>query len=384
MNLLKSFQSTTGLKPGKGYIYERIYPLPFDNYIILDTQSADPNKTYSFWFRVIELIEPILAKENINIIHFIEDKKYYFNHIYIDSSVHLSHKAYLIKKAKLLCGPSKIYSLIASEYNTKQCYLKYDYYLDNTLAEDDCVIHSNYKRKNFVNPTGAPINNIRPEEIAKKIIKMLLNYEPEFDNTISIGRVYATQSIEIIPDNVFDIKSDAKNDVVIRMDYLFAEDNLDKQLQVLPAFIVTNKPIDKNILIRNRKNIKKIYFKIEKNSQADFVSELAEIGIDCDLITSLSAEDLNKEKIKYLDFKKINKLNVLDLDFLDGLDKSKIYYKANKIVVKSGKTFCSRWNARVSLNHPSVREAQCALPPYFDDEFKEEADYFYFLTKEKL
>jgi hypothetical protein len=384
MNLLKSFQSTTGLEPGKGHIYEKIYPLPFDNFIVLDTQSADANRNYSFWFRVIELIEPILSKQKINIVQFVEDKKYHFNHTYIDNSVHLSQKTYLLKKAKFFCGASKIYSLICSEYGVKQCYLKYDYYLENTLVEDDSIIHSNYKRKNFVNPTNAPINNIRPEEIARKIIQMILGYEPEFDSTISIGRVYATQSIEIIPDNVFDIKADGKNEIVIRMDYLFSEAHLDKQLKILPAFIVTNKPIDKNILLRNRKNIKKIYFKIEKNSEENFVAELSKIGIDCELITGLTGEDLDKEKIKYLDFKKINRLNVLDLSFLDGLDKSKVYYKANKIVVKSSKTFCSRWNAKASLSHSNVREAECALPPSFDDAFKEEADYFYFLTKEKL
>lgn len=384
MNLLKSFQSTTGLEPGKAYIYEKIYPLSFDNYIVLDTQSADPNRNYSFWFRVIELIEPILSKEGIKIIHFIENKKYHFNHTYIDNSIHLSQKTYLLKRAKLFCGASKIYSLICSEYGTKQCYLKYDYYLENTLVEEDCIIHSNNKRKNFVNPTNAPINNIRPEEIARKIIQMLFGYEPEFDNTISIGRVYATQSIEIIPDNVFDIKSDGKNEMVIRMDQFFSEAHLEKQLQLLSAFVVTNKPIDKNLLIRNKKNIKKVYFKIEKDSQEEFVAELGRIGIDCDLITSLSGEELDKEKIKYLDFKKINRLNILDMSFLDGLDKSKVYYKANKIVVKSGKTFCSRWNAKASISHPNVREAECALPPVFDNAFKEEADYFYFLTKEKL
>ena len=273
MNLLKSFKTTTGLEPGKAHIYEKIFPLPFDNYIILETQSADPNKNYCFWSRIIELIKPILAKENINIIHFIDDKRYHFDDIYIDSSVLLAQKAYLLTKAKLFCGASKIYSLICSEYGIKQCYLKYDYYVDN-ISEQENVINSDFKRKNFANPTPSPINNIRPEEIAKKIIKMLFNYEPEFDNTISIGRVYATQSIEIIPDNVFNIKSDGKNEIVIRMDYLFSEDNLDKQLDLLAASVVTNKPINKNILIRHSRKIKKLYYKIEKDSDAEFVDLL--------------------------------------------------------------------------------------------------------------
>ena len=383
MNLLKSFKTTTGLEPGKAHIYEKIFPLPFDNYIILETQSADPNKNYCFWSRIIELIKPILTKENVNIIHFIDDKRYHFDDIYIDSSVLLAQKAYLLTKAKLFCGASKIYSLICSEYGIKQCYLKYDYYVDN-ISEQENVINSDFKRKNFANPTPSPINNIRPEEIAKKIIKMLFNYEPEFDNTISIGRVYATQSIEIIPDNVFNIKSDGKNEIVIRMDYLFSEDNLDKQLDLLSASVVTNKPINKNILIRHSRKIKKLYYKIEKDSDAEFVDLLESLGIDFELITSLTEEDLNKEKIKYMDFKKINRLNVLDLKFLDGLDKSKVYFKSNKIVVKSGKTFCSRWHAKAMISSENVRNSKSEVPSFTDESFKEEADYFYFLTKEQI
>ena len=383
MNLLKSFKTTTGLEPGQAHIYEKIFPLPFDNYIILETQSADPNKNYCFWSRIIELIKPILTKENVNIIHFIDDKRYHFDDIYIDSSVLLAQKAYLLTKAKLFCGASKIYSLICSEYGIKQCYLKYDYYVDN-ISEQENVINSDFKRKNFANPTPSPINNIRPEEIAKKIIKMLFNYEPEFDNTISIGRVYATQSIEIIPDNVFNIKSDGKNEIVIRMDYLFSEDNLDKQLDLLAASVVTNKPINKNILIRHSRKIKKLYYKIEKDSDAEFVDLLESLGIDFELITSLTEEDLNKEKIKYMDFKKINRLNVLDLKFLDGLDKSKVYFKSNKIVVKSGKTFCSRWHAKAMISSENVRNSKSEVPSFIDESFKEEADYFYFLTKEQI
>lgn len=383
MNLLKSFKTTTGLEPGKANIYEKIFPLPFNDYIILETQSSDPNKNYCFWSRIIELIKPILAKENINIVHFIDDKRYHFDDVYIDASVLLNQKAYLLNNAKLFCGASKIYSLICSEYGIKQCYLKYDYYVDN-ISEQENVINSDFKRKNFANPTPSPINNIRPEEIAKKIIKMLFNYEPEFDNTISIGRVYATQSIEIILDNVFNIKSDGKNEIVIRMDYLFSEDNLDKQLDLLAASVVTNKPINKNILIRHSKKIKKLYYKIEKDSDAEFVNLLESLGIDFELITSLTEEDLNKEKIKYMDFKKINRLNVLDLKFLDGLDKSKVYFKSNKIVVKSGKTFCSRWHAKAMISSENVRNSKSEVPSFIDESFKEEADYFYFLTKEQI
>ena len=48
MNLLKSFSATTGLEPGKSFLYEKFYPLDFSKYIVLDTQSLNPNFHYVF------------------------------------------------------------------------------------------------------------------------------------------------------------------------------------------------------------------------------------------------------------------------------------------------------------------------------------------------
>jgi len=384
MNLLKSFASTTGLQPSKSYLYEKFYPLDFDRYIILDTQSSNGNFHYVFWFRVIELIEPILSKHGINIVHFIEDKKYHFNHTYVDNSAQLSQRAYLIRKALLFCGSSKLYSLIASENNIKQCFLKTDYSLDNTLVEDEEVIHSNKARKHFLNPTSLKINNIRPEEIAKKILKTVLNEDHIFDNTLSIGKVYSAHNLEVIPDCTFKINNNSKSEIVMRMDCFFSEENLDTQLSFESCAVVTNKAFNKNILINRKNKIKKVYFKVEKDSDASFLDLLEENKINYDIITTLSGPDLDKEKIKFINYKKINKLNSLSLGFLDELDKSKVYFKTNKIVIKSGKTFASKWHSKVLINSPDVRNESFKLPPVIDESFKDEADYFYFLTSEQI
>ena len=384
MNLLKSFSATTGLEPGKSFLYEKFYPLDFSKYIVLDTQSLNPNFHYVFWFRVIELIEPILAKENIKIVHFIEDKKYHFNHTYIDNSSSLSQRAYIIRNSLLFCGSSKLYSLVASELGVKQCFIKTDYVFDNILASEEETIHSNYERKHFLNPTSSKINNIRPEEIAKKILKTLFNYDYTFDNTLSVGKVYSAQNLEVIPDCTFKINNNSKSEIVIRMDYLFSEENLDSQLNFEDCAIVTNKAFNKNILINKKDKIKKVYFRVEKNSDPSFLDLLEELKINYDIITTLGGADLDNEKMKYLNYKKINKLNSLNLEFLDGLDKSKLYFKTNKIVIKSGKTFASKWHSKVMIDNPDVRNSSFKLPPVIDQSFKDEADYFYFLISEQI
>lgn len=386
MNLLKSFEATSSIKASNAYLYEKLYPLAFANYIILNTDNEDQNSNYLFWNRVIQLISPYLEERNIEIIQFAESKKFNFDHLIIDKTVSLAEKTYLIKKSKFFCGSSKLYSLIASEYNVEQCVLKYDYSIDNLLANSDEIIESKEKRKGFLNPVGNYINNIRPEEIAEVILKKVCQINDfRCDKTLSIGKIFAVPSIDLIPDCSFKMANPKNhNETIIRMDYYFSEENLSAQLSYYPCSIVTNKAISQEILTNFRKRIKKLYFKVEQNSDASFLDILDSLNINYDIITGLTEKELEKEKIKYLNYKKINRLNLVDLTFLKEIDQSKVYFRTNKIIIKSGNTYGSRWHLKNNLPCKDIRNINFPLPPELDDSFREEADNFYFLTSENL
>ena len=74
----------------------------------------------------------------------------------------------------------------------------------------------------------------------------------------------------------------------------------------------------------------------------------------------------------------------MNLSFLDGLDKSKVYFKTNKITIRSGKTFASKWHLKNNIPSSDIRNESFSLPPLLDDSFREESDSFYFLTTEKI
>jgi hypothetical protein len=385
MNLLKSFSSTTGIEPNDSFIYQKFFPLPFTKYIVLETQNDDQNLNYVFWSRVVQLIEPFLSKNSIEIVNFVDDKKQPFSRTCIDKETSLSEKAYMLNHSMLYCGSSKFYSLICSEKGIPQIFLKTDYLVDNLLLGENEIINTNKASKNFFNPIGNFINNIRPEEIAVKILSKLSPEENyDFDRTLSIGKVYSFPTMDLIPDCSFKITNDSKNEILVRMDEFFSEANLADQLKNGPASIVTNRDISKNILLTYKNSIKKIYFKVQKGSDPSFIDLLESFKFNYDIITSLNDKDLEPEKLKYLNYKIINKLNKMDLSFLDGLDKSKVFFKTNKIIIKSGKTFASKWHCRAGINHPDVRNGSFPLPQILDDSFKEEADSFYFLTNEKI
>jgi len=93
---------------------------------------------------------------------------------------------------------------------------------------------------------------------------------------------------------------------------------------------------------------------------------------------------LKQEKIKFFNHKNINKLNLVDLSFLDGLDKTKVYFKTNKIIIKAGTTFATRWHVKNNIPCKDIRNQNFELPPVLDDSFREEAENFYFLTSEEI
>ena len=385
MNLLESFALTSKIEPGEAFIYEKLFPLDFNDYIVLETQNQDANFHYVFWYRVIDLISPFLAQRGIKIIHFIDNQKYIFDHVYIDREISTGQKAYLLRKAKLFCGSSKLFSLICSEYDVNQVFLKIDEVLENTLVPAEKSINCNNKSKNFVNPNGLPINNIRPEVIAKRILKELLNISVEFDNTLSIGRLYAPFTIELTPDCNFQLPKEklAEQEIIVRMDKFFSEENLLQQLCHTPCSIVTNKPLSDAIL-EKRASIKKIFFKVDKGSDSSFLDKLDSLKINYDIISCLNPEEMQAEKIKYLNYKKINKINISDCSFLDGLDLSKAYFKTNKIMIQNQRTHASSWHIKSAQPFGDVRVGSFSLPLVLDTQFKEEMDYFYFLTKEQL
>ena len=388
MNLLKSFSLTSNIEPGKSFIYDRLFPLDFENYIILETQSSQANFHYSFWHRTLELIDPFFKEANIKIIHFVEDGSYSFDHFFVKNSIPINEKAYLLKRAKFFCGSSKLYSLICSENNINQCFLKTDYSLENTLCPEEQIIHSSGLARNFTNFTTTPINNIRPETIAKRIIKACFDKDVEFENSLFVGALFSNSVLDLIPNCFFNLhvkEGDRPANIVVRMDLLFSEENLEQQLNAWPSVIVTNRAINKNILIKYKDRIPKVFFKVEKKSDSNFLKTLESLKIAYEVASSLPNKDLNKEKIKYLNYKKVHKIKSFNVDFLNGLDLSKVFFKTTKGTVKNGKIYPSKWHEKVGLNcSTEFMKERFPIPSVINQSFKEDLDFFYILTSEVL
>lgn len=85
------------------------------------------------------------------------------------------------------------------------------------------------------------------------------------------------------------------------MDMLHNEDNLAQSLEASPASIITNKPIDKELL--NSSRIKLINYVADEFDE-NFVNNIRERGIDMHLICT-NKINLKQQRVKFFDYKVI-------------------------------------------------------------------------------
>lgn len=224
------------------------------------------------------------------------------------------------------------------------------------------------------------INEIKPEDIAKAVCK-LLNIDFKFKfKTINIGSDYIGNIIEVVPNAV--VKASSINNISVRMDYHFDENVLQKLLEVNGKMvIVTDKPISIDIFKKYKDKIIGLYYEVKDSSAIDFVNEVFLIGIPVELISYESKKTINELKMDYMDYGNIRKINIPKLEDV-GIDTSKnyknIYYKSNKIVLSNNKKYHSRQD---QLDGDEVTATKVLKPIKNTKEFRKDLQCFYIFEK---
>jgi len=142
------------------------------------------------------------------------------------------------------------------------------------------------------------------------------------------------------------------------MDLLFNEQALSSQLEKTKCNIVTDKPINVDILKHFKSKISQVVYFIDKNHDPKFVKSLQKLGLNYGLLSEMPQEEIDNLKIDYLDYGMIipkGKTNPNDVEKLKSFGVEKLLYKSNKFLVSSGKIYPSvaAWKKGVSI--PSIK-----------------------------
>lgn len=391
MHLLNNYALNSASKIDVPYIHEEFFPICVENYITFQPFSKSA-KSYDFWSNLIDILNSFLVKSNIKIIQIGGANEIAINGcIHTQGQTTINQVAYILKNSQLHLGADSFAVHFASSYGKKIVALYSNSYLNNVRpywsAPEDVVLLEP-ERKNGEKPSHSleenpkTINRIKIEDIVNAVLK-LLNIPERFEfKTCDIGEFYKHRILELVPNQYVPPSQFGVDSVLVRMDYLFNQEILAKQLSVGKATIITDKEIDLQLLAAYKTNIVEIIYIITKNHKPDFVKNVISLGIKIGMMSFMSDREINECKIDYMDYGIINPRKFKKPEFLEKESKKGLLYSSNKFTLSQGKIYNSKASWQKDISVPNFGTN---ISPIIDDEeFWKEAEYFWFLKSEKI
>ena len=392
MNLASLYSLTSGQKIKNIDIIEKYYPLNLEKYLLFHPFSKS-SKSYGFWQDVLEILYPILKDAGYSIVQVgLQSDPLLSGCIDLRGKTTINQCAYLCSQASLgllcdsfishLAGHYDIPRVILVSNNYKECVEPYFGGKDKQIIlEPDRT-----KRKpsfQLDESQNKQINEIRPEKIAESACQLLglpFNFEYE---TVYVGEQYQNKMLETVPTSITNVANLGTDSVIIRMDYEFNETILQHQMQHCPVIIVTDKPINLEILKNFKPRIKQLIYLITKEHNPNFASAVQKLSIPFQMFSYLPNEELNKFKLDYLDIATIHPKNAKtksEIKEIKDIPPDQLYYKSCKHTLSNGKIYSSKagW-----LKNQPVTTINQIMPvaPIDSPEWELEMEYFMVLRK---
>lgn len=372
MHVLESYALNCGAKIDKPFIYKSFFPLSFDKFITFAPNSKIHGKDYNYYQDAINCILPFLEKDDIKIIQIgPKDSPLYEGVVNLCGQTTINQAAYLIENSMLFLGTDGFESQVAGSANIPIVSINSLCYSNNTgpfFGEKhlqkifESFKNIGNKKASFnANENPKSINTIKPEEIANAVFdKLNINNKIPFE-TMFFGDKYTKNIIQESIPNHKTIHFHPDGIVEIRTDEDYNEECFFVQLsQYKKSIVIADKEINLNILRQFKQNIQMLVFKITKQDHTNFLKKVREIGLKIFLISDLTKEEADQEKIKYYEFGNINKLNEYSEEIINNIKKDidKLYYRSSKITSSDGKLHYSLAAKQMGISLNSKVEYQ--------------------------
>lgn len=352
-HLLTAYAAATQSKIGRPYILEKFFPLPFDKYIVFAPFSK-PSKNFSLYQDVLEILYPILNEQKIQIVQIGAAGEQGFPGCYHTQGKTSLNQVYgLLKNSLLYFGADTYASHFSSDIGIPSVTLISNNYSSNVRGywnQNKQIIlePDRTKRKpsfSLDEPNPKQINEIKIEDIAAAVCKQLnlpFNFPYE---TVYVGEQYQNKMLEMPPSSITNISNLGTDSLIVRMDYEFNETILQHQMSHCPVIIVTDKPINLEILKNFKPRIKQLIYLITKDHSPTFASAVQKLSVPFQMFSYLSNDELNKFKLEYLDIATIlpkNAKTKSEIKEIKDIPINELYYKSCKHVLSNGKIFSSK------------------------------------------
>ena len=391
MHLVEQYALSSGSKIGKPYIRETYFPVPAQQYITFSPVSK-PSKNYDYWKETLSMLIPTLNKVGVSIVQIgAKDDKPFEGCINLLGKTSLTQTAYLIKRSILHLSTDTFTTHLASAFNKKIVSIYSNSPIQNCgpyqwkdrkessicigpYLDDKCPSDSLEEKPKI-------INTIEPERIALSVLTSLGIETKVKHRTVFIGKKWNMDFLEVVPTAVAKFSQKAPKDRhVIRMDYAFNEEIMEAQLNSNPGLIVTDKPIDIEILKRNADSIEQVIYLLRTNEyDINFIKQMDRAGVQNSVYSDLEGEDLKKLKFDFLNLDKpvalLEKKSFEEIREHKSLDKDKLTFRSKKFVIEGDKIYPGKAAYKKGV---TIENFSASPVPIIDSpEFWEEMDFFW-------
>lgn len=390
--LAKTYALQVGVKLSEPEIQESYFPLEhpidkvilvhgFGGAIITDQNGAKravfPAKVYDYFTDVVHMLKPIVEPLGYKLyqigapdeppIHGLES---------LVGKTSLLQCTFLVKRCALLIGNDSIWAhqrgafrgseVIVYGPTSKPHFPHWNEPSKTRLIES----HRNGKKPSFQsNEFPKTVNLIPPEQVVDNSLDLLGIKNPNKRQSLMIGVAYNMPAVELIPDAVIDPRITLPVVPIIRMDVLFNEDNMLKNLRYRKCSVITNKEINLELLKSVRPNVEGIRIEIDKIS-TEWIKNAKKLGVKIAVVaTEKDDEKVKQMRLHYYDatqpsgfdrflpptlddFKKeVVKYTQKPLDESIKLDK--LLFRTNKFILSDGKVFLSKAHLKAGISTPS-------------------------------
>jgi hypothetical protein len=359
MRLLDTYATNTGSTIDKPYIYTKFFPLPCEKYITIQAQTPYDSRNYSYWQDVINLLNPIISKENIKIVQVgLGTEQPIEGTINMLGKTNVHQLAYIIKNSILHFGADSFCVHLAS-YFDKPIVSLYSISNPNVAGPhfgdtDKHILLKGYERIGNKKPSYSQsespksIDSIRTEEIAESVLSLLSIKHDTLPQTKFIGYKYINKILETTPDQIISPEFFKGIILNIRLDYC---DNITdnifnsiiQNISIRPCSIITDKVFNLLPFIQLKNNIPAIIYDVTKSIDINFVKSLNFQGFNYVCVFNLdenNADILEQRKYELMDYCGIEVFKKIPDNAPELLDSYK--FKTNIILLSNQKIYNSR------------------------------------------
>jgi len=379
MNIIENLSCSSGLKASKPHIHKSFFPIIPEKYITIHTENHQ-SKQWDHLQEFLDVIKPILNKENIKIIEVGWNKVKLTNIDYAVKDIDPRQVAYIISKSILHIGVENFLTQLASFYNTP-CISLYSntpskifhpLWGENLDYKKWCIepLGDSHRPSFTSEETPKSINSISCERVASMCLDILkINHSFNSIDVLYTGDSYHTKCVEIVPNFIPEPNFYAGSVLNVRMDYFFDESTLVKLASNRKLSIITDKPLNIGILRSIINNIEVIFVKINDSFDKEYIAALRAIGKPVGFILDKGIDN-QATRFKFFDIKITEdiKKNKKDLDN-DQKICDTTRYKSSKIIFSKNKQYSSKaaWEQDI-VSHEEQIIIDC-------DSFWEESEY---------